>query len=353
MHFQQIINSKLTQEPDRPLMQKDPFPVTERLQNYLQKNGRDVALPIAYTDLLYYSHANSLRDKKGKLTHWETAVYDAKHEKEINTSLIKTYAILKKNDSADFIKNISASRIDFCEFGNSIPFRIEISFKNSGATDHYYIKMADASRIYGLELEHLLSPDATNFIYHNNTLVEEHIAGIPGDVFLKNQVNLAGFEPSLLAKEFIKFNERCFARLLGDMRSYNFVVDTSINNITAPYRIRAIDFDQQSYEGRMKLYLPQFYKENHAFVEMVLLNFRAEEIALYQQEERACMRKRVQLNRRRLMELMNSMVKEELSENYKVALLRNELNEHYNSSIFSSCKTMGCLVKRHLKQLLS
>jgi hypothetical protein len=65
-----------------------------------------------------------------------------------------------------------------------------------------------------------------------------------------------------LPKEFVKFNERCFVRLLGDMRSYNFVVNITPDIEDYQYRIRAIDFDQQSYEGRRNLYLPQFFKEN-------------------------------------------------------------------------------------------
>jgi len=33
--------------------------------------------------------------------------------------------------------------------------------------------------------------------------------------------------PIRLAKEFEKFNERCFVRLLGDMHSSNFVIDVT------------------------------------------------------------------------------------------------------------------------------
>jgi hypothetical protein len=46
-------------------------------------------------------------------------------------------------------------------------------------------KKADASRVYGLELEHILSPDKINFLVYEDTLVEEHIMGIAGDVFIK------------------------------------------------------------------------------------------------------------------------------------------------------------------------
>ncbi len=353
MQFQQIINSKISKESDRPLMQKDPYAVSEHLQLYLQNNDRLQVFPIVYSSLLHYSHANSQRDKSGKLTHWETAVYDDSDQKKLYKSLAKTFAVLKSSNTSQFINNLVVKRIDFCEFGNSIPFRIELEYRDTGLSDRFYVKMADASRIYGLELEQLLSPNKTTFIYNNNTLVEEHIDGIPGDIFLKKQLPTAKDSIASMAKEFVQFNERCFARLLGDMRSYNFVIEESVTNGESHYKIRALDFDQQSYEGRKNLYLPQFYKENYEFIQMVLDSLSPGEIAQYQQEERALIRNRAKQSHRRLFELLNSMDKEELSENYKILILRKELNEHFNTTAFSRCKTMGALVKRQLKQVLS
>ena len=66
------------------------------LQEYLENYGREVELPVSYTDLLYYSHANALRDKKGKLTHWENAVYDQATGSRLNEGLAETYAIIEK-----------------------------------------------------------------------------------------------------------------------------------------------------------------------------------------------------------------------------------------------------------------
>ncbi|MFL2834576.1 MAG: hypothetical protein ACJZ9L_00185 [Coraliomargaritaceae bacterium] len=40
-------------------------------------------------------------------------------------------------------------------------------------------------RVYGLELEELLSPNAINFLIWGDTLIEEHIIGVPGDQFIK------------------------------------------------------------------------------------------------------------------------------------------------------------------------
>ena len=101
----------------------------------------------------------------------------------LRESLVKIYAVLKTEGDLSFINHLDVARIDFCSFGNSQPFRIRIVNKFNDNYDHYYIKQADASRIYGLELEHLLSPNRITFLTNRNTLIEEHIPGIPGDVF--------------------------------------------------------------------------------------------------------------------------------------------------------------------------
>jgi len=352
MQFHEIINAKYSKESYRPMMQKDTFPVNAAFREYLQHYSRDIEIPIHYSDLINYSYADSLKDKKGKWTHWENAVYEPGQLQLLHAALIKTYIILKSNSIAAIEKKFEIERIDFCEYGNSIPFRIKIIDKNSALPDFFYIKMADASRIYGLELEHLLTHNPVNFICHQNTLVEEHIEGISGDVFLDQNQQLAKNDKIALAGAFVQFNESCFARLLGDMRSYNFVINNNSFNGTSLYRIRAIDFDQQCYEGRKNFYLPQFYKENNEYVELVLQNLSSIEIIQHQQVEFAAMAARIALYRRQLMELLNSMVKDDISENYKIQILRNELNDHFKTTRFSGCNTMGAIVKQQLKQVL-
>ena len=71
----------------------------------------------------------------------------------------------------------------------------------------------------------MLSPYNLHFLVYKDTLIEEHIAGIPGDVFIKEMLPACSEpEKAQIAKEFVKFNERCMIRLLGDMRSYNYVI---------------------------------------------------------------------------------------------------------------------------------
>ena len=352
MQFDKIINAKVSQEGDKPLMKKDLFPVSDKLQQYLRLYGRDISLPITYKDLLNYRYSTGLRNKKGKLTHWETAVYDLKEMEYLKEGLIRTYAVLKTEGNLSYIKHLDVERIDFCEFGNSVPFRIRIINRINDNYDHYYIKSADASRIYGLELEHLLSPNRITFLYHKNTLVEEHIPGIPGDIFLEDYLKQPETNRIRIAKEFVKFNERCFARLLGDMRSYNFVIDITPDIEDYQYRIRAIDFDQQCYEGRKNLYLPQFYRENFEYVDLVLKMLSTEVIEQYQTEERTAMATRVFASRKQLIELLNIMARDELSDSYKIKMLREELNSHFNTNYYSKCNTMGLIVKRQLKMVL-
>ena len=341
-------------ESNKPSRKKPIFPVTEPLRNYLKHHGREVKLPVSYRDLLQHiTYSVPLKDKNQLDTLWETAIFDMQHWDFIRDGLVHMYAILKTEGDLSFAKHLDVARIDFCSFANSSPFRIRIVNKFNDNYDHYYIKQADASRIYGLELEHLLSPNRITYFTHLNTLVEEHIPGIPGDIFIRNFLNDSQTNKIRLSKEFVKFNERCFVRLLGDMRSYNFVVDITPDIEDYQYRIRAIDFDQQSYEGRKNLYIPQFFKENIAFVELCLKYLNKDSIEQYQTEERTMMAFRVASSRFRLMELLNIMAKDKISVPEKLTQLKTGLGEHFhNPAPFLKCHSMGQLVKRQLKQTL-
>ena len=353
MQFTDHPSSADGQSSNKPSRKKPIFPVQEPLRNYLKLHGREVRLPVSYRDLIQHiTYSVPLRDKHNQETLWETALYDMRHWDFIREGLVQMYAILKTEGDLSYTKHLDVARIDFCSFANSNPFRIRIVNKFNDNYDHYYIKQADASRIYGLELEHLLSPNRITFFTHHNTLVEEHIPGIPGDLFIKNFFDDPQTNKIRLSKEFVKFNERCFVRLLGDMRAYNFVVDITPDIEDYQYRIRAIDFDQQSYEGRKNLYIPQFFKENNAFVDLCLKYLNKESIEQYQTEERTMMAFRVASSRFRLMELLNIMAKDRISTPEKLLQLKTQLEEHFNNPAFLKCHSMGQLVKRQLKQTL-
>jgi hypothetical protein len=324
---------------------KIPFKISSELRDYLNKYKRAVKVPIEYVDLLRYDNSIPLYDSKGKDTLWETVFYPQEEMKDIHLALKKIYSEIKSAGDIKVMKHLSVDRIDLCVYGNTRPFRIRIVNRVNDNFDYFYIKNADASRIYGLELEHLLSPNRINYVVHKNSLVEEHIVGIPGDKFITHHMQSKDLNKIRLAKEFVKFNERCFVQLLGDMHSSNFVVNVVPDFEEITYRIRAIDFDQQSYEGRKNIYLPQYYKQNNPLIKLGLKLMTPETAQQYQKEERSMIANRLKIARKRVMDLMKTMMVDTISFPKNVNSLKVALANYYNEPRFLKCKNMGEIVK--------
>lgn len=325
------------------------FTITPPLRSYLEKYERIENLPVQYENLLRFIGSIPLYDKHGDDTLWTTMMYSHQDIDELNKGLTMIYAILKAGGAIDVMEHLFVDSIDYCTFGNSKPFRIRIKNKLNDNYDYYYVKIGDASRVYGLELEDLLSPNRINYIVDDNTLVEEHIAGIPGDIFMDEYVTKGKVNKIRLAKEFIKFNERCFMRLLGDMRAYNYVLDITPDFDEVQYRIRAIDFDQQSYEGKKNIYFPQFFKENLPIVQLCMDLLDEKTMRQYQKEERTLVARRLKISRYRIKDLLDTMAHDTVSLNKNIRQLSNQLNKHHKTKRFDNCKSMGDVIKLNLK----
>lgn len=336
-----------------PSRKKQLIPPSEDLQEYLQHYNRWVLLPLHYGDLTQYESSLPLLDLNGNNTLWETVYYNEYDRQGIFRALTMIYSLLKTDGDTDVIEHLNVARIDYCTFGNTKPFRIRIINRLNDNYDHFYIKKADASRIYGLELEDLLSPNRVTYLVEGDTLIEEHVAGIPGDDFMKGHLETTTFNQIRIAKEFIKFNERCFVRLLGDMRSYNYVVDITPDIEGSQYRLRAIDFDQQSYEGRKSFYLPQYFKENNPIIFMGIQHMRPQTVTQYQLEERSLIAARVKTSPIRFRSLFEVMIKDKLSSPEKVVQLKRELAYHHKTEAFKKCKSMGEIVLTNIELLLA
>ena len=339
-------------QEDNISKKKPNYPINSELRKYLKGYGRKFSADMEYNDLLRFTSSFPYYDKKGKDTLWETVYFSPSENTALNSALTGMYAQLKTGGDLSVIEHLFAERIDYCTFGNSQPFRVRIVNTLNDNFDYFYIKKADASRIYGLELEHILSPNRISYLVSGNTLIEEHIAGIPGDLFIKDQMKKNEINTIRIAKEFVKFNERCFLRLLGDMRSYNFVIDMTPDFEETHYRIRAIDFDQQSFEGKKTLYMPQFFKENNAYVELAMQLMTPETMRQYQIEERTLIAKRIKAGKRMLKDLLDCMSHDTISTVEKKNQLKEELSAHYKNPAYLKCKNMGEIVKLSLKEML-
>jgi hypothetical protein len=136
------------------------------------------------------------------------------------------------------------------------------------------------------------------------------------------------------------------------MRAYNFVFDITPDFDAYQFRIRAIDFDQQFYEGNKNIYMPQYFKENNPYVQMVQKLFNKEVVKQYQQEERSLIARRMRAERHRIKSLRDVLVKEDLSTPEKIYQLGHELADHYEDNIFAKCDSMGHIIDRSLKRVL-
>ena len=332
---------------------KNIYGISSEFDRYLREFSRGCRLKIQYNDLLRFNDAIAHYDKNGEDTLWSTVSYGPGERDEIHAGILEIYAFLRAEGDLTSMQHLVVDRVDLCLYGNTKPFRVRITNSLNDNFDYFYIKEADASRVFGLELEHILSPNRIGFFYFDETLVEEHIYGIPGDMFVNHYMEDRHLNKVRLAKEFVKFNERCFLRLLGDMHSANFVVDVTIDFEENFYRLRAIDFDQQCYEGDRKVYLPQFFKPNNPFVLLAAEQLSQESIKQYQLEERALIHKRIESSRFRLEKLFRAMDDEDIAPAENVERLRRELDEYYQVSHFKNCKTMCQIVKTSLDCLQS
>src|SRR5690606_36063042 len=170
---------------------------------------------------------------------------------------------------------------------------------------------------------------------------------------MKIQIHDPLLNPTRLSKEFVKFNERCFVRLLGDMHSSNFVTDVTPDFEDTHLRLGAIDSDQQSYEGKKSIYLPQYFTQNNALIQLGIKHITTESMVQYQREERALIASRLKSSSKEITDLLKSMEFDVMSSPDNVYSLKMDLANHYKNNAFLYCKNMGQLLRLSLMQVLN
>ena len=335
------------------ISKKKPFyPISEKLENFLKTHDRWIGDVISYKDLLRYTEVVNIYDKNNDDTLWVRLIYNESERVEIDNNLKIVYTLLHSDGNPSSIPYLNIDSVDYCTFGNSKPFRIKVRNILNDNFIYFYVKQTDASRVYGIEFEHMLSPRNLNYLVNNSSLIEEHIAGIPGDIFIKDYLpKCTDYQKSQIAKEYVKFNERCMIRLLGDMRSYNYVVIPIHDFDQVIYKIRAIDFDQQSYEGKLSVYRPQFFKENQAMMDIVRQKLKTDSIVQYKIEERSTISRRLIVSDDRMKLLLNIMKFDQLSTSENINSLKTEIFRFTNEEKFKQCKSMGDIMFQSLNYL--
>lgn len=340
--------------PGNVISQRKPsYAISREFREYLDRYGRISDIPVEYEQLLNFRECYPLEGNTRQDAHWSTLVYDAEVLKELNRSLCLAYSRMRTDGDISVMEHLSVERVDYSEVGNSHPFRVRIINHFNDNCDHFYVKRADASRLFGLELEHTLSPNRMSYLVRRDTLIEEHIAGVPGDQFIRRHLPRPNLNKVRIAKEFVKFNERCFVRLLGDMRSQNYVVDITPDFEDEQYRVRAIDFDQQSYEGQCNHYFPYLWENNKAVVDLCRTLLNSATVRQYRHEERALIARRLRASEDRVDRLIHCIRVSECSPRKKIDQLGQELGEYHHTVKFRDCKVMGDIVARNMQVCLA
>ena len=114
------------------------------------------------------------------------------------------------------------------------------------------------------------------------------------------------------------------------------------------YQIRAIDFDQQCFEGSLKVYRPQFFKENYKMVQLVAEKLQESSIQQYRREERSLLAKRIINAQSRYKELMRCILNDQISNEANVKKLRQELYDFSSDMKFKRARSMGQILRTAL-----
>ena len=112
-----------------------------------------------------------------------------------------------------------------------------------------------------------------------------------------------------------------------------------------------MDFDQQSYHGRKSFYLPQYFKDNTPLSLFCAQHLHKKTAEQYQREEQTLILQRAELAATRLALLLDAMARDPIAPPENVVSLRESLADHFQSSSYHRCETMGALVRENLESL--
>jgi hypothetical protein len=145
---------------------KPIYKIKAPLRDHLEEYSRIADISLSYDDLLRYQQLIPITDNNGKDTNWFSALYPIAEQKYFQEELVNIYQTLVAD--GDILNFVKVGSIDYCSFGNSKPFRIKVVNEINDNYDYFYVKKADASRLYGLELEEIFSPDKVTFFVNKS-----------------------------------------------------------------------------------------------------------------------------------------------------------------------------------------
>jgi hypothetical protein len=214
--------------------------IENRVAEYLKKYSNFANLP-EYTEL-----RDGLEPKERiEMNHSDNSVitqleipYSLLKEK---TNLVRSIASKLWGGNEKIERIFSEMEIDSIEeisYADTKPLKVTVEF--SGRLERvFYAKPFDERRLFGLELENLLSPYKYTYSVGDGAIYEDEIHGIEAmeiDGETENDKNYL--------EEVVGLDYRCYVMLLGDMHDQNYIVSKNKAGEDLRYIVRPIDFDK-------------------------------------------------------------------------------------------------------------
>jgi len=166
-------------------------------------------------------------------------------QKLADVKRIASYLWGGRDSNPEIMTQLEIVSIERIDYADKKPLRFNVQFP--GKVRRFFFakpfNSEDVGRIFGLELEHLLSPYKFDYSVGGQAIYEDGIEGMEARDFLFASGIKTASDPAFL-EELVRLDYRCQTMLVGDMHSYNYLVTAIRDANGSSFKIRAIDFDQ-------------------------------------------------------------------------------------------------------------
>jgi len=245
----------------------------------------------------------------------------------------------------ELFQNLSVVSVHEYTYADHKPLRIEVMLP--GAVTHtFYAKPFNERRLYGLELEHLLSPYKYDYSVSGEAIFEDHIMGTDAKDFMEAYRGYPYRNPDF-AEEMLRLDFRTRAFLLGDMHDQNYIISQVESGDERAFVARPIDFDKlfliRDLEGAGVIST----KDRESVTEL-LGKGRCESVIGFERER---MKRRFYENKARIRDLFN-LIGQSQDCSSSLPDLSMSLAQHYGSQDLYDADSMGELFRGHLRRVL-
>lgn len=242
------------------------------------------------------------------------------------------------------LRALEVRTAELIPYADNEPVRVEVA-SDVLEPRAFYAKPFGEQRMFGLELEHLVSRPY-NFVVSGSGIFEEEVPGIEGVTMEKADERL----DEAYVRECARFEARCQALLFGDMHEYNWLVEQRRrpDSSEVRYEIRTIDPDKLFELDELKYVV--FSRERRQEMIGVIGEDAYEAEAAF---ERKRMRNSFLDNRERVDEVLrlvgNSEICNAVVKRYDLA---QKLAIYHRNEDFYNAENAGELLERHLHEEL-